>query len=219
MGSVMSKKQVDSSPPTVADAESILQRLEEKQKQLTTRGQDLAEQRKVHAYAAHAVQDAAAERELADVIEAIATNDGLLASIAEAVNEAKNRVLIAKAYEADVADQAKAQQILELIGAFREAGAEMDAACRTLSETGKLLGSLLLQLHGLGVQFPSRQQLDVLGNQALLTAVLATPWGSQYQRLAPGQRQSFRTLCSDWAQMIESRIGVRLGAQNDEEAA
>jgi len=83
---------------------------------------------------------------------------------------------------------------------------------------GRVLGNLLSQLHGLGVRFPSQQQLDVLGGQALQTAVLATPWGKRYQLLPPDQRRSFRTLVDDWSTMIEQRINAQLGEQKDKAA-
>jgi hypothetical protein len=152
------------------------------------------------------------------VIAAIATNDGVLASIQEAITAAQNKVLIARAFELETADRAKAAQILELVGAFREAGQEMFDAYRTLSESGRLLTGLLAQLHAAGIRAPSWEQFNVLGDQALKTAIIDTPWGKNYWRLAPHERRTFGDLISGWATMVESRIRAQLGEQKDEAA-
>ena len=128
------------------------------------------------------------------------------------------RLMIAQAYEDDIAAKAKARQILELLGAFREAGAEMDAAMQTVAEVGKLLPNLLGQLHAAGIRSPNRDQLDALGFQALGTALMATPWHLRFRHLAPNQRRTFRSLFDTWAAAIESQIRRQL-RERDEEAA
>jgi ABC-type Na+ transport system ATPase subunit NatA len=75
-------------PQTVAAAEAILRDLETKRDKLQAFGQELAETRRTHAYAAHATQDA---DELTDVAATIAMNDSMLASIGEAISEAFGR--------------------------------------------------------------------------------------------------------------------------------
>ena len=74
-----------------------------------------------------------------------------------------------------------------------------------------MVTNLSSQLHAAGVHSPSLQQLDVLGSQALATAIMATPWYKRYPPLPPDQRRSFRVLVDDWATMIESRISAQLG--------
>jgi hypothetical protein len=202
---------------TVAAAEAVLRDLEAKRGKLLALGQQLAERRKAHSYAAHAAQDADAERELTNVAATIAMKDSMLASIAEAISEAQTKLTIARAYEADVADQAKAKQILELLGAFKEAGHELDDALRTLSETGRLFVGMVSQLRGFGVG-PSYEQVDVLGGQAVLTALLGTVWGKRFPRLAPREHRSFRTLVDGWVAGPEARISAQLGEQKDEAA-
>jgi hypothetical protein len=204
---------------TVAAAEAVLRDLEAKRDKLLAFGQQLTEARRAHAYQAHAADDPDARRELDNVIAAAATNDGVLTSVQEAISEAETKLAVARAYEADVADQAKARAILELLGAFRECGREMDDAARTLGETGKVLTGLLSQLHAAGVHSPSLQQFDVLGDQALKTAILGTPWGKRYPLLAPHERRMFGDLIDGWATMIESRIRAQLGEQEEEIAA
>jgi hypothetical protein len=100
------------------------------------------------------VHDPDAQREPADMAAAIALNDSMLASIQEAISEAQNKLAIARAYEAEVADRAKAQAISEIVGAFK-GGHELDNALRTVGEMGKVLVNLLSQLHAAGVRSPS----------------------------------------------------------------
>jgi hypothetical protein len=181
---------------SVAEAEAVLADLQDKRQKLIAFGQELAATRRERAYKAHIQDgDGILKRDLEHVIAAISINDGMLVSIAEAVGEAETKLMLAKAYAADVAAQAKAASILEIVGALKEAGVEMDAACRTLHETGKVLVGLLSQLRAAGISSPTHDQLDVLGDQALRTAILDTPWGKRYERLAPNQRRSFR----DWS--------------------
>jgi hypothetical protein len=201
-------------PQAVAAAEAILRDLEAKRDKLLAFGRELAEARRAHAHQAHAVHDPDAQRELTDVAATIAMNDSMLASIHEAISEAQAKLAIASAYEAEVADRAKAQAILEILGAFKEAGHELDDALRTVGEMGKVLGNLLSQLHAVGVHSPSHQQLDVLGGQALLTGIMATPWAKRYPLLPPDQRRSFRVLVDGWAAMIEQRIRIQFGEKN-----
>jgi hypothetical protein len=203
---------------TVAAAEAVLRDLEAKRDKLLAFGQQLAGARKSHAYAAHAVHDPDAERELTNVAATIAINDSMLASIGEAISEAQTKLMVARAYEADVADRAKAREILELLGAFKEAGHELDDALRTLSETGRLFVGMVGQLRGFGVG-PSYEQVDVLGGQAVLTALLGTVWGKRFPRLAPHEHRSFRTLVDGWVAGPEARIRAQFVEQKDEKDA
>ena len=205
-------------PQTVAAAEQTLAMLQEKRASLVTRGAELDERRRFAAYAAHAQLDPAARNILGKINGEVGVHGSELRSVDDAISEAQTKLTIAKAYEADVADQAKARAIMEIVGVFREAGREMDDAARTLGEMGKLLGNLLGQLRAAGITSPSHEQLDVLGGQALQTAILATPWGKRYEHLAPGQRQTFRALVDGWAEMIESRVKAQLGKQEEEAA-
>jgi hypothetical protein len=199
-------------PQTIAAAEAVLRDLEVKRDKLLVFSQQLAEQRKTYAYAAHAADDSDAKRELTNVAATIAIkiNDSMLASIGEAVSEAQTKLM-------DVADQAKARQILELLGAFKEAGHELDDALRTLNETGRLFVNMVSQLRGFGVG-PSYEQVDVLGGQAVLAALLGTVWGKRFPRLAPHEHRSFRALVDGWVAGPEARINAQLSEQKDEAA-
>jgi chromosome segregation ATPase len=200
-------------------ATAVLCELEAKRAEVAERGAELPELRKGAAYLAHVERNAGARRALDKVSAEIATYDSELAALDDAIGEAKNRVLIARAFEAAAADRARAQAALELLGAFKEAGHELDDALRAVAETGKLLGNLLPQLHAAGVRTPTYEQLDALGYQAFATAIMQTPWHRRFEHLAPNQRKSFRGLIDAWVMAIEPRLKAQLGEQEDKAAA
>jgi chromosome segregation ATPase len=160
---------------TVADCEETLRALESKRAQLIARGAELPELRRGAAYLAHVEQNAEARRALDKINAEVAIYDSELASLDDAISAAKNKVLIAQAFEAAAADRARAARALEVLGAFREAGHELGDALRTVAETGRMINNLLPQLHAAGIRTPSYEQLDVLGHHAFATAIMATP--------------------------------------------
>jgi hypothetical protein len=164
------------------------------------------------------VRDPDAQRELVDVAAAIALNDSMAVSLEEAIREAQGKLAVANAYEAAAADRARAARALETLGAFKEAGHELDDALRTVAETGKLLGNLLAQLHAAGVRSPTHEQLDALGYQAFAAAIMATPWHRRFEHLAPNQRRSFRGLIDAWVTAAAPRLKAQLGEENEEAA-
>jgi len=218
MSKRMTTKQREPQQQSVAVAEAVLRDLETKRDKCVAFGRELAEARRAHAYKAHAVHDSDAQRELADAAAAIALNDSMLASIQEAISEAQNKLAIARAYEAAAADRARARRALELLGAFKKAGHELDDALRTVAETGKLLGNLLPQLHAAGVRSPTHEQLDALGYQAFATAIMQTPWHRRFEHLAPNERKSFRSLIDAWVVAIQPRLKAQAGDERDEAA-
>jgi hypothetical protein len=192
-----------------------LKQLEAKRAKLVERGAELPELRRGAAYLAHVQQDAQARRALDKVNAELAIYASELASIDDAIAAAKNKVAIARAFEDAAADRARAQAALELLGAFKAAGHELDDAMRTVAQTSKLLGSLLSQLHAAGIRTPSHEQLDVLGNQALAAAIMATPWHRHYRVLAPNERKTFRSLIDGWVTAAEPRLRAQLGEQDE----
>jgi hypothetical protein len=204
---------------TVAACEQTLKQLEAKRAKLVERGAELPELRKGAAYLAHVEQNAKARTALDRINAEVAIYDSELASLDDAIAAAKNKVLIAQAFEADAADRQRAARALELLGAFREAGSELDDAFRAIAEKGKLLGGLLGQLHACGVRSPTAEQLDVLGFAAVQTALMATPWHQRFRYLGPSQRRSFGPLFDQWAATAEARLRAQLREGNDDVAA
>jgi hypothetical protein len=215
----MTKTKQHEPQQSVAACELTLQRLEAKRAKLVERGAELPELRRGAAYLAHVQQDADARRALDKVNAEVATYASELASIDDAIAAAKNRLLIAQAFESAAADRARAARALEILGAFQEAGHGLDDALRTVAETGKLLGNLLPQLHAAGVKSPTYEQLDALGYQAFAAAIMQTPWHRRFEHLAPNQRRSFRSLIDAWVVAIGPRLKAQLGEQDEEAAA
>jgi hypothetical protein len=162
-------------PQIVADAEQTLAMLQEKRAGSITRGAELDERRRFAAYAAHAQLDPAA-RDILDKVNAeVGVHSSELRSIDDAIAEAQTKVMLAKAYQDELAAAAKTERIRELAGALRECGIEMGDAARSFTEQAKLLDGILVQLHGLGITTPSWEQHRVLGNQCLRTMIMASP--------------------------------------------
>jgi hypothetical protein len=212
-------KQREQQQPSVHDAESILKQLEMKREKLIARGKELPELRAGASYLAHVEGSPGARRTLKQVNAEAATHASDLASIDEAIAAAKNKLAIAQAHEAEVADQTRADEVLKLLVEFRECGRILDGAVLALGTKGHELMSLVQQLHGLGIRFPSAEQVDVFGDQAIRTCIASTPWSRRHRVVAPSERKSFRKLVDDWAMMIETRIKAQFGEQKKDQAA
>jgi hypothetical protein len=207
---------------SVAACEHTLQQLEVKRAKHVERGRELPELRAGAAYLAHTERHPGARRTLNQVNAELATHESELAAIDAAISEAKNRILIAQAIEADVADKARAKEALALFGEFKQCGVELDAAFRTIAEKGNLLGDLLGRLHACGIKNPTAEQVDVLGYSCLQTSLMATVWNRRFRFLGPSQRRHFGPLFAEWAASAERRLRGVLAedeAEGGEEAA
>jgi hypothetical protein len=111
--------------PTVEDCEEILRSLERRREALISRGALLPQMRRDAAYEARVKGDAEARKALDSVATELAGYDTELASIDDAITAAKNRVLVAKALEADVADRARAREAVEILVVFKKAGHDL----------------------------------------------------------------------------------------------
>jgi hypothetical protein len=217
----MVKRNHTTNPPqSVAEAEQVLAGFEAKRGELLAVGEKLAARRRDRSFKSLARDgDAVLKRDLQQAIAVSMANDALVASLDEAIAEAKNRITIARLHEVAAADRARAAQIREMLDGFRRTGHELSDALNTVAETGARLGNLLTQLHGLGVVYPTGQQLDILGHQAVVSAISATPWSRHYPLLPPDQRRTFRPLVDGWCAMVESRVRAQLGDEQKGEAA
>ena len=215
----MKVKIAKAKPESVADCEAALRALEEKRAELVQRGEKLPEERRNASYDAHVENSLQARRTLNRVAAEIATYATELASLDDAITAAKNKVLIAQAFEADQAKRAKAKESVAVIAAFKKAGHDLDAALRQIAKQGEALNGLLSQLHATtGSNFPSHDQLDTLGYAAVMTALLRTPWARQFRPMQPSQRREFGPLFAGWAEVLENRIKPLLADVEDEAA-
>jgi hypothetical protein len=195
-------------PQTVAAAEAMLKQLQAQLERHTERGVELEAARKQASFGAHALHDPEQRKALDDVVDEAVRHETEGRAIADAIEEAKRRLVVASAHEAAAADRARAEEVLKILGAFREAGRILDGAALALGVKGNELLNLLGQLHGLGIRFPSLEQVDVFGDQALKTAIAGTPWAKRYRIVAPNERKSFGVLVDGRATMIEQRIRI-----------
>jgi hypothetical protein len=206
-------------PQTVAAAEATLKELQAQLERHTERGVELEAARKQASFGAHALHDPEQRKALDDVVDEAVRHETEGRAIADAIEEAKRRLAVASAHEAAAADRERAEEVLEILGAFRQAGRILDGACRALGEKSNEVGRLLQQLHGLGIRSPSFEQWDVFGDASLKTCIAATPWAKRYRIVAPGERKQFGVLVEGWATMIEQRIRLQFGEQKKDEAA
>jgi hypothetical protein len=189
-------------PQSVAEAEIVLRKLEVKREELLASRAELEVAKKSAAY--DSFTDSGGDH-LASVVRSLRSADADIESLDLALAEARNRVMVAQAFERQAAAEANATKILELTRKLREAGQRMDDACKVIGQTGKELSGLLLELHGLGVRSPTMEQWLVHGGCALATAVAGTPWSRNYRSVPPLERKQFGSLVSSWATAIESR--------------
>ena len=194
-------------PQSVAAAEAILANLLSKRDELQATSGQLALKRKVASYAAHT---GTGEHKLVEAVRAIRENTADLESITEAIAEAENRILVAKAFELEAADKANAAKILETCAELEKAGHSLGDAARTFSETSRQVTGLLQQLHGLGISSPTGEQYRVFGSAALKTMIAGSMWARDYPAIAPGERKTFDGIVGGWVQSIRARVRGRI---------
>jgi molecular chaperone GrpE (heat shock protein) len=207
----MSSKQTN----TVAACEATLAGLEKKREACVRRGTELQDERANVALAAH-TGDAAARKRLDAINRESAEHASELQSLDAALRAAAERVAVARRAEAEEQDRANAAQVRKVLGEFVECGHELDDALNDVAQLGYAMIELLSKLHGLGVSFPSHEQLSVLGWQCVLTSLMASPWRKRTDHLPPNQRRSFKMLVDGWAGTVNSGLVQRLDEQSKE---
>lgn len=201
-------KQTNSS---VADAEAIVRDLEAKRTQHVQKGTELANGQAAIAYSAHTAGDASTKKRLAEIERALSDHATELRSLDAAVSEAQGRVATARAAEAEEQDRANAKAIRQVVKALGEHASVADDALHDLILAGTSLKECLDRLHQLGVASPRHEALQVLGHNALLTALMQSPWKRYFEPVAPNARRDFAGTIASWSSMIENGISARLG--------
>jgi hypothetical protein len=130
----------------------------------------------------------------------------------DAIAEGQSRLAIAKAAEANLADQAEARDLAEQLEIFIAHGQEIDQALETLTTAPQKMQRALQKMHDLGAPRPDHRQFTTFSRDCLLTALRKTPWGQEFPILPVSQRRRFGDLTKSWAAAIRSRITPRLGA-------
>ena len=186
----MSKQQTTTSKQSVANAEQLLQRFERERAELVERKAALADKRRNVAYDAHA-GDGSASKLLDGVHQEGIELESRLASITDAINEAKRRLEAARADEAKAADREQALLLSQALASFIDAGKGCDAALELLVSASTDLRNSITVMNKLGCTHPSHAQLDALGSIALRTALCDTGWSRYFERVSPAERKTF----------------------------
>jgi hypothetical protein len=170
-------------------------------------------------FAAHASEDQKALARL-ETIKARAVKRELDAkSLDAAIAEAKRRVVDAQNAEA-IAEAAKvAEEIAELAGIVREAGARADKALTQFITASNDIKKCIAALQQRGINNPSAQQLQSLGERAVRGALVNSPFAKSFEHLAPRERHSFAQFTSSWAAAIENAVGAKTKKEAADERA
>jgi hypothetical protein len=206
-------------PNDVERAGQIVAELRFKRDALVAHGIELNEQRQQVSYAAH-TGDAAARKKLDNINREAALHDSERRSLDAAISEAAARVSQAQAAEAREQDRANALALREELQMFCQHAMGLDEAFTKIVEVAPALQESLSKMHSLGCDFPSHEQLGVLGYNCVLTALRQTPWDRRFDPIPPNLRRDFTTLVMGWHDKIEADIAARLGEfeQNAEAA-
>jgi hypothetical protein len=195
----------------VEKAEAILDDLNKQRGALVAHGHELEEKRQKIAFKAH-TGSKADRTQLNQINSEQLTWDYELKSLDAAIAQATSNLAEADAAQALVADKENARALRGAVDKFVRHALAIDEAFTTVVKEATALRETLVEIHGLGCQFPSFDQLNSLGARALGTAIMNTPWRKDFQHLAPSERQSFPKLVSDWADRIEKHhIEPRIG--------
>jgi hypothetical protein len=209
-------KQTSKETPTVANAEAMLARFEREHAELVERKAALANKRRDVAYAAHA-GDGAAVKMLDGVHREAAELESRIASVTDAVNEAKCRRDVALKLAAKAADRARAQVIRDEWAAARKDFADLDAGLSFAVGAAQRLYDRYAKMQAHGLRPPPQLQL-MLGD-VLTSALMALPpplW-KQFnfqglEHLPPNRRRNAASLADAWASQTEQQA-VAIGGE------
>jgi hypothetical protein len=219
----MSEQQQQQTSNDVEQAERIVANLETKRRELVEGRAADAEQRRAVAFAAHTGggdKAAQAARATLDKLAAAAVRfDAELRSVEDAIAEAQVRLHAARAAEAREADRVRALELKKLIGELIENGGVVDDALADLITAGNNLKACFDRLAGHGVSHPRHEQLAVMGNLSILTALGQTPWRRYFQTLAPREKKNFAAVMTSWCEGLSTDVERRLGEVKEVEHA
>lgn len=200
----------------IEQAPGVLASLEAKRFAAEGVRERLAQERAAIAYAAHTGGDAKARKRLDEVNAESAKLGGELASIGEAIAEAKARVKMAKADADREIVAAQAGRALEISVTVKGRTAKMDTLLAAFFSEASALKTDLDALHALGCTHPNHGQLQSLGERALKTAAMESPF--KIEHLAPRERRNFGEIGEAFSAQIE-RWADACGAPAKAEAA
>ena len=203
----------------IESAEKTLARLQDKRDRAAARVQQIAAERKQIGFAAHADGDVKAKKRLAELNADDANMAGELQSLDAAIAEASTRLAKAQHLAATAADRARAHRAREAFAQFVAAGLALDDAFAAVTKQAAIMEQALDEAHTLGCTMPSNAQFATLGELAVQSSLMQTPWARGFRHLAPHERHSFAALVRGWQASAAPAIEARLAEQTNEKAA
>ena len=196
---------------SVSIIEKAIADLTAKRESIVARAAAIADQRKVLGFISLVGNDKEATAKLEKLNTEASAVAGALDGLDNAIAEGQRRLTVARAAEADRADQAEARELAEQLELFIACGEEIDRALEVLVSGPQKMQRILGKMHSLGQSRPDHRQFSTLSKEAVLTALRKTPWGQEFPILPVSQRRRFADLTASWADGIRSRIAPRLG--------
>jgi len=199
------------------NAEKILRELESKMAALVeTRAHDESRMEAI-AYAAN-TGDQKAEAQLETLRDRALRRDLEAQNLDSAIAEARRRVAAAQNDERQAEERQVAEELLELSGLMREAGAKADRALKLFAEASNDLRKVIIATQQRGLNNPNAQQLQSLGERAIRGVLVDTPYAKAFEHLAPRERQNFALFTAAWASAIERFANTKLGGDAESAA-
>jgi hypothetical protein len=106
--------------------------------------------------------------------------------------------------EARAEERKQATQLRKVIGELP--GQAADAGLAKLVEAGDALRDAIHKINSFGVGHPSGHQLASLGERAVKTRLMETPWARGFEHLSPRERFNFSSITAQWAEKLENDI-------------
>jgi hypothetical protein len=191
-----------------AEAQEVLADLEQKHAAALARQAEAATERRRISFDAH-TGDAAARAKLDELNGAGAVLTGEIASLAEAIDEARGRVSEARRTDALAAERDVARDVRKKAAAFRRHGAELDRLAARLVVQYDALKAEAGAIRDIGVPLPGLMLINAGACRALQAALMNT--GLDIERIAPSQRHTFTELVGGWVESAERWATARLG--------
>ena len=154
------------------------------------------------------IGDGEARKEAAGLLKDAMKLDADVHSLEAAVAEAGRRVAVAAAIETDDAQREHAQQALDMLDAFAQRGAALDAKLAEFVAEYVALNSDFRKLEALGYG-PTTPAL-VSNNMRRATSTKLMFTDLQQDFLAPGQRVDFVSTIEGWARVCRLKAEARL---------
>ena len=201
----------------IEKAEEAVTHLNETLARTSARLQKIAEEQKAIGYATFVDGDAKARKRL-DALHAEAiTLVGEITAIESAQVEAKARLESAPFERIMETKRYRAVELRKHAADLKEHGASLDKAMGAVVAADQAFRVALNEIHLLGCDTPTHEQVDTLGRRAMLTHLMATAW--KVEHLAPGERQNFAQLAGEWANSINANFVDGFIGEDEQKAA